>query len=243
VIKFRGETLFAPRISRLRIRAANIAANDPARFVELFERPLKIGRRESAALPICHRLFDAKAIKIDCDVQIFVSEALRKLLKTIAPIFAEDGAFSLLIFRRPVVCPRMHVENPRAFSATIAENLVWPPAFEIAAAPNCHMLDAREFQGAIDPATAAPFRRAHIPVRMIVERNQHDRFSHAAQSKRGQIMEVSRPVKQEGHREIRLVLPIKLGNQAWWRGEAQTRPPFTGVNHGKSQPFIPPRVI
>ena len=74
----------------------------------------------------------------------------------------------------------MHFKNSGAFSATIPKNLVWPPAFEIAAAPNCHMLDLRKFQCAIDPTTASPFRRAHIPVRMIVERNEHDGSSNAA---------------------------------------------------------------
>ena len=185
VIKFRGETLFAPRIFRRRIRAANIATDDPARFVQRSERPLKIDNREPAALPICHRLFDAQAIKIDCDVDSFVSEALRKLLKTIAPIFAKYGALSLSILYRPIVCPRMHFKNPGAFSATVAENLMRPPTFEITAAPNCHMLDVRKFQRAIDPTAASPFRGAHIPVRMIVERDKDDRSSNAAQSKRG----------------------------------------------------------
>ena len=172
MIEFRGETLFAPRIFRRRIRAANIATYDPAGFAQLSERPLKIDNREPATLPICHRLFDAQAIKIDGDVDIFVSEAFGKLLKTLAPIFAKDGAFSLPIFRWPIVCPRMHFKNTGAFRAAIAKNLVRPPAFKIPAAPNAHAAHMRKFQRAIDPTTASPFRRAHVPVRMIVERNQ-----------------------------------------------------------------------
>ena len=56
-------------------------------------------------------------------------------------------------------------------------------------------------------------------------------------------MEVARPVKEERHREIRLMLPIKLGNQARRYGKAQARPRCARVNHGKSQRLIRPRVI
>ena len=195
MIEFRSETLFAPRIFRWRIRAANVATDDPAGFTQPAERPLKIGDREPAVLPICHRLFDAQAIKIDGHIDIFVSEAVGKLLKTLTPILTKNCAPPLLIFGRPIVCPRMHFKNSSAFSATVPKNLVWPPAFEITAAPNCRMLDLRKFQRAIDPATTSPSRGAHIPIRMVVERNEHDWLSNAAQSKRGQIMKVARAVK------------------------------------------------
>src|SRR5262249_51466619 len=157
------------------------------------------------------------------DVDIFVNEAFRKLLKAFTPILAKDSSSSFPIFRRPIVRPRMHFKNSGAFSATVAENLVWPPAFEIGTAPNCHMLDVREFQCAIDPTAASPFRRAHIPIRMVVERNEHDRSTNVAQSKRGQIMKIARPIKQERHRQIRLVLSIKSFDQTRRRREAQLR--------------------
>ena len=169
MIKFRSETLFAPRIFRRRIRAANIATDDPAGFVQLSERPLKIDNREPAGLPICHCLFDAQAIKIDCELEIFINEAFRESLKPIAPILAEYRAPSLPIFRWPIVCPRVHFKNSGAFSAAVPENLVRPPTFEISAAPNAHAAHMWKFQRAVDPATASPFRRTHIPVRMVVE--------------------------------------------------------------------------
>src|SRR5439155_6191062 len=56
-------------------------------------------------------------------------------------------------------------------------------------------------------------------------------------------MEVARPVKEERHREISLMLPIKLGYQARRYGKAQARPRCARVNHGKSQRLIRPRVI
>ena len=180
MIEFRSETLFAPRIFRRRIGAANVATDDPAGFAQPSKRPLKIGDREPAALPICHRLFNVQTIKIDRDVDISVSETLRKLLKTLAPILTKNCAPPLLVFAWSIVCPRMHFKNPGAFSAAVTEDLVRPPTFEISAAPNCYVLDLREFQPAIDPATASPFRGAHIPIWMIVERNQHDRFGNAA---------------------------------------------------------------
>ncbi len=66
------------------------------------------------------------------------------------------------------------------------------------------------------------------------------------------MVKVARPVKEEGHREIRLMLrhreirlmlPIKLGNQTRRRREAQLRPPCARVNHRQGERLIPPRVI
>src|SRR6266568_5625441 len=56
-------------------------------------------------------------------------------------------------------------------------------------------------------------------------------------------MEVARSVKEEMHREIRLMLPIKLGNQTRRRREAQSRSPFACFNHRQGERIIPPRVI
>ena len=39
------------------------------------------------------------------------------------------------------------------------------------------------------------------------------------------------------------MLAIKLGNQTWRRGEAQSWPPRARVNHRKTQRFVLPRVI
>jgi len=107
-------------------------------------------------------------------------EAFRKLLETLAPILTEDGALSLSIFHWAIVCPRMYFKCARAFSATIAENLVRPPAFEITATPNAHTSHMWKFQCAIHPATASPSWRTHIPIRMIIERNDHNRFRNQA---------------------------------------------------------------
>ena len=63
----------------------------------------------------------------------------------------------------------MNFENASAFGAAISENLMRPPAFKIAATPNGDMAHLRKFQRAIHPTAAAPFWRAHIPIRMIVE--------------------------------------------------------------------------
>jgi hypothetical protein len=63
----------------------------------------------------------------------------------------------------------MYFKNAGTFSATIAENLVRPPTFEITTTPNTHPSNVWKFQCPIDPATASPFWGAHIPIRMIVE--------------------------------------------------------------------------
>src|SRR5207237_754272 len=101
----------------------------------------------------------------------------------------------------------------------------------------------RQLQCAIDPTAASPIGRAHIPVRMIIERNENERSSNATQSKRCQIVEVTRSVEQERRSEIRFVLAIKLGYQTWRRGEAQSWTPRARVNRRKTQRLVPPRVI
>jgi hypothetical protein len=86
-----------------------------------------------------------------------------------SPIIAQYRTLALSIFHRPIVCPGMHFKNPGAFGATVAENLMRPPAFEITATPNAHASYVWKFQCAIDPAAASPSWRAHIPIWMIVE--------------------------------------------------------------------------
>ena len=87
----------------------------------------------------------------------------------LAPIVAKNRASPLSIFRRAIISPRMHSQDPGALRAAVPENLVRPPAFEISATPDTRTLHMRKFQCAIDPTTAPPFRRAHVPIRMIVE--------------------------------------------------------------------------
>ena len=129
---------------RRRIRAANVATDNAARRVQLSQRPIKIGNGESTALPVRHRFFPAQTVEIDCDVDIFASEAFRKFFKAQAPIVAKNCASPLSIFRRAIVSPRMHFQNPGALRAAVSKDLVGPPALEISAAPNCHVLDVRQ---------------------------------------------------------------------------------------------------
>jgi len=78
---------------------------------------------------------------------------------------------------------------------------------------------------------------------MIIEGNENDRSGNATQSQLRQIVEVTGSVQQKRRCQIRLVLAIKLGNQSWRCGEAQPWSPRACVNDGKTQRFVPPRVI
>ena len=174
------------------------------------KRPLKIGDRKAAALPVGHRFFDAQAIEIDRDVDIFAGETFRKFFKTFAPIITQYRTFTLSIFQWPIVCPRMHFKNSGAFRATVAENLVRPPTFEIAAAPNTRQPYIWKFQCAVHPSATGPFRRPHIPIGMIIERDEDDRFGNRTQSKRCQMMKVAGAVEQERRCEILLSAPDRI---------------------------------
>lgn len=136
MVHFRSEFLFPARVMRWGIRAAYVSPNDARKFAYFSNRPLKIGHCEPTAFPVRDRLFNAQAIEIDRDINIFAREAIYKVFEMVAPVIAQDRAFPLSIFQWPVVCPRMHFKISSAFGATIAENLVREPTFEIAAAPN-----------------------------------------------------------------------------------------------------------
>src|SRR5438034_10099504 len=180
MIEFRREALFPTRVCRRRVRPTNVAPNDLGGFSQSSQCPLKIGNGETATLPVRHGLFSAEAIQIDSHIQSRSFEVFQKLLKVFAPILTEHRALALSIFRRPIVCPRMHFKNARPFSATVTENLVRPPALEITATPNTRAPHVREFQCATDPATTSPFRQPHIPIRMIVERHEDHRYANWA---------------------------------------------------------------
>ena len=208
------------------------------------KRPLKIGDREAAALPVRHRLFDAQAIEIDRDVDIFAGETFRKFFKTLAPIITQDRALPLSIFQRPIVCPRMHFKNSGAFRATIAENLVRPPTFEIAATPNTRKPHIWKFQCAIHPSTTGPFRRPHIPIRMIIEGDEDDRFGNRTQSERCQMVKIAGAIEQERRREILSRAPDRIVRSgAAARRNASAAPNSAHRLQEDRIRFVRPRVI
>src|SRR5207247_5856802 len=125
----------------------------------------------------------------------------------------------------------------------IAENLVRPPTFEIAAAPNTRKLYIWKFQRAVYPSATGPFRGPHVPVGMIIKGYEDYRFDNRTQSERCQVVEIAGPIEQEFRRNICLVFPIELFNQARRRGETQLRSPVSRLNYRKTERFVRPRVI
>src|SRR5205809_558923 len=124
------------------------------------------------------------------------------------PVLAQDSARTLSIFHRAIVDPGMNFEPAGPFGASIGENIMRPPAFEIPAPPDRDMLHVLELESAIDPTAASPLRRRDRPVRMIVERNENERLDESAQPKRAQVMIIARAVKRE-RREVRLNFEVK----------------------------------
>src|SRR5947207_15397372 len=116
----------------------------------------------------------------------------------LVPVVSQNSASTLSIFYRAIISPRMDLKNARPFRATISEKLVRPPAFKISTAPNCEVLYLRKFQGAIHPSAAAPFRRAHVPVRVIVEGDNGDRLGDTPNPERSQIMKIRSEERRVG---------------------------------------------
>jgi len=211
--------------------------------VQFSNRPLKIGDREAAALPVGHRLFDVQTIEVDRHVDIFAGETFRKFLKTVAPIITQDRALPLSIFQGAIVCPGMHFKNSGAFRTTIAKDPMGPPTFEIAAAPNTREPYIWEFQCAVHPSATRPLRRPHIPIGMIIERNEDDRSGNRTQSERRQVVKVAGPVEQERSCEIPVSLAKELFDQPRGRGKTQARAPTPRISYRKARRVVRPRVI
>src|SRR5438034_3276278 len=129
------------------------------------------------------------------------------------PILAQNGAATSSIFRRPSIRPWMNVKNACSLRATVAEQLVRPPAFKISTAPNCDVLHLGKFQCAIQPSAAAPSRRPHVPVRVIVEGDNGDRLGDTPNPKRSQIMKIAGAEEQKRGRKLCFIFPVKLGDQ------------------------------
>ena len=136
----------------------------------------------------------------------------------------------------------MHGQRPSAFGFAIAKKLMWPPALEISAPPDRGLPDVRQFQCAIDPTSTAPAWRANVPVRMIIKRNQRDRFVGLSKPQSRQMMKVARTVENE-FAEMRLDLAIKLFNRSWRGGKTKVWSPFGGINPGQIVCDLAPGIV
>ena len=184
MVYFRSEFLFPARVLRFGISTTNIAGDDVRSFAQFFQCPHKIANVEPAAFPIGHGFSCANTIEVDRNVELCSAETGGKVLEFPSPIFTQNCAATLSIFHRPIIRPRVHFKFAGAFRTTVAENLARPPTFEIAAPPHAHESDVRKFERAINPTSAAPFRRANVPVGMIVERDHDNGFTKRAQAQR-----------------------------------------------------------
>src|SRR5262245_568530 len=137
----------------------------------------------------------------------------------------------------------MHFESACSFGSAVAENLVWPPTFKIATAPHRHALHMGNLQCTIDQITARPFRRAHVPIRVIVKRDENHGLGHAPNPERSQIMKITRAVENKWRHKLCFVFAVKLCDQTQRRGEAQFRPPIACIHNRQTKWLIPPRVV
>src|SRR4029077_8726478 len=137
----------------------------------------------------------------------------------------------------------MDFKNSGTFRATIAEKLVRPPTFEIAAAPNTRKPYIGKFQCAVHPCATSPFRRPHVPVGMVIERDENYLVGNRTHPERCQVVKVARAVEQEGRREFPSPLPIELFDQPRRRGETQARPPTLRIGYRKPSQVVRPSVI
>src|SRR5438067_7096023 len=161
MVHSRGETLLRSGVDGRGKCGAHTASPDPRpRGAQLGQRPGHILEREPPTLPVRDSVLGAQAIEIDRDIHIRLSQFAGESREVLPPVRAQDRAAPILIRSRTIVRPWTNVEPAFPFRAPVPENLMRPPALEIAAAPDADFLDVRQFERAIHPATAAPARRA-----------------------------------------------------------------------------------
>lgn len=242
MIHLGGEPLFSARVDRLRKRAANIAGHDAAVLAKFPQGPHKIDNCKPAVLPIGRRVFRAKTIEIDRDVNVRSLEISNEVREMRPPVLSQDRATSLAIFDRAIVGPGMDFEIAGTFGAPVSKKLIRPPTLKISATPHADTTHLWKFQGTIHPTAAAPFRRTNVPIGMIVERNQDYWLGDTTNPKGGEMMKIPGAIKQE-RREARSVFAVEIVDQPRGRGKAQLRPPRAGVDHGQAERLTKPRVI
>lgn len=125
----------------------------------------------------------------------------------------------------------MNFQFPVALRGTIRKNIVRPPAFEVSTTPDRDPLDQGKVEGAIDPSATRPFWRSDGPIRMIIERHEHEWLFDPAQPKRGEIMKIARAINDEGSNAVREIA-IKVFDQAGRRAKTQTRTPLRRFDRG-----------
>jgi hypothetical protein len=243
MVHCRGETLLAARVSRRRKRPADVPAHDArAASAQLRQRPNHVIEREPAALPVCDGFPGPNAIEIDGDVDWRSAQRLDELGEFCAPVRSKDRSAPVLLRNRPVVRPWMDLEFATSLRAPVPKELPRPPAFEIPATPDTDLLDGWKFQGAIHPATATPARRAQVPIRMIIERDEHERLGDPANPERAEVMKIPRPVDKKFGQPAG-VLAKKILDQTCRRGETQTRPPLPRIHRRQIGRQIGPGVV
>ena len=193
------------------------------------QSPPNVIEIKPSAFPICAGVIRRQTIQIDRNVNVRADQFVREFFELFPPILAQNRAVSFLCARWPIVRPRMDGKRPGAFRFAIAKNLMRPPALEISAPPNCRLPDVRQFKCAIDPAAATPARRTNIPVRMVIKRNQRDRFVDASKPQSGQVMKVAGAIENE-FGKMRLNLAIKLFDYSGRSGKTEVWSPFRGIN-------------
>ena len=188
------------------------------------QRPGHIFQREPPALPVRDRVFGAQAIEIDRDIHIRFPEFDDEAREMLTPVRAQNRAAPILIRHRAIVRPRMDFEPPFPFRAPIPKKLAGPPAFKVAATPDAHLSRVRQFERAIDPASAPPARRADIPIGMVVERNEDEWIDEPPCPERAQVVKIAGTVNQE-RRNPRFLFAVKFFDQPCRRREAQAWSP------------------
>src|SRR3954470_22898758 len=138
MIDLGDEFLLPACVSRPRLGAANISADDLRSAAQHLQGPNQIRYSKASTLPVCRGLLRPQTIQINRDINRRGRDLLHEGGKTLPPVFRLNRSAAVPIRGRSIVRPWMHIEAAGSFRGAITKCLSRPPALEIAATPDAH---------------------------------------------------------------------------------------------------------
>ena len=238
MIKPAAEPLLEAGMPREGPGAADIAAHDIGAGPQFIERPRDIAGGEETRLPIGHGFARAQAIHIHGDIDALAGEGADEAGESGAPAVIGDAGPALAGGAADALAPRVDLKAAGGEGFPVAKEAVGPVEFKIAAAPDGRAGDLWKLQSPVDPAAAAPVRRANIPIGVVIEGEEGNGPGEIAEPDGAEVMEIAGAKEGEGA-EAGLDGLVE-GIQEGGRGAvAEARPPFAEIEVMIEYPMRP----
>ena len=197
MVKPSGEFLESRAVAGTRPAAAEIAADDFDFFPQDLEGPHEVVTGEASIFPIRDSFAGDKTIQVDGDVDFVAMPALDPFEELGSPRFLGERIEVERVVEA-LAFPGINEEPVRLGRVAISEKPPGKAALEVAATQDADAFDEGIFERAIDPGAARPFRRANVPVGMVVKGEDREWFAKLTLPDGAEVMEVAGTRKRVG---------------------------------------------